>query len=359
MRPKSLLTRTALWGIAAVAAAVPLRAQAPLFTDGPAFGGSKVFSEGLNPLANGARTTSAPSGWYLTWLDGDQRAKDNKSILDSAASADPAAASSALQRLDAAPWALRTRAYGFERIQDSTFLAYTHEEINGTLAHADLDPAHLGSSGLAGNTSYLDGRRNTVDRLSIGGGGAAQTGINLGGGLRIERWAMGQQLASFGAAGSGFPGAESMLGASGTSVHTLTYSLDMGASMELATGVRLGATLDQINSKTLWDVHLKPQLRAGLQLDLGATTRLSLEGDLNAVERMPFPVKQQSAGASLRLGIGPASALLVGAEQRKIDGVSVTRGGVTLQIRSSSLLLAVGFQAGQDRPMKGATLMVN
>jgi hypothetical protein len=53
------------------------------------------------------------------------------------------------------------------------------------------------------------------------------------------------------------------------------------------------------------------------------------------------------------------SAFLVGVEQKKIDGVSVTNIGGTLQIRTSSLLLAVGFQAGQDRPMKGGTFMVN
>ena len=63
--------------------------------------------------------------------------------------------------------------------------------------------------------------------------------------------------------------------------------------------------------------------------------------------------------SALRLSSALAAALLVGVERRKIDDVSVTRGGATLQIRTSSLLLAIGFQAGQDRPMKSATLMVN
>ena len=37
-------------------------AQTPLFTDGPAFGGSKVFSEGMNPLGNPARFDRRPPG---------------------------------------------------------------------------------------------------------------------------------------------------------------------------------------------------------------------------------------------------------------------------------------------------------
>jgi hypothetical protein len=343
----------------AVAAAAPLCAQTPLFNDGAAFGGSKVFSEGVNPLGNSARTAGAPAGCYFTWLDGDQRAKDNRSILDAAATADAAAASAALQRLDGARWGQRTRAYGIEYLKDGTSLGYTRENINGVLAHADLAPAHLGS-GLGANTSYLDGRRDTVDRINIGGGSPAQNGATFGGQMRIERWAMGQQQVAFDPAGNGFGTPESsIMGNTGTSVHTLTYALDLGMVYELTQGVRLAATVDQLNSKTLWDVHLKPQVRAGLQLDLGPGTKVSVEGDLNSVEKMPFPVKQQTAGASLRYAVSSSAVLLLGAEQRKVDGVSVTRGGATLQLRTSSLLIALGFQAGQDRPMKGATLMVN
>jgi len=74
------------------------------------------------------------------------------------------------------------------------------------------------------------------------------------------------------------------------------------------------------------------------------------------MELMPVPVKQQSSSASLRYAVSSTVVFLVGAEQRKVDGASVTRGGATLQIRTDSLLLGFGFQASQDSPMKSATL---
>jgi hypothetical protein len=71
---------------------------------------------------------------------------------------------------------------------------------------------------------------------------------------------------------------------------------------------------------------------------------------------MPFPVKQQTADASLRYAISQAAVFILGVEQKKIAGASIDTVGATLQIRTSSLLLAFGFQAGQDSPMKSATL---
>jgi hypothetical protein len=127
----------------------------------------------------------------------------------------------------------------------------------------------------------------------------------------------------------------------------------------MAQGVRLGLSADQLNAKHLWDVYLQPQFRAGLQLDLGQQAKVSVEGDINAVERMPLPVKQQSISASLRFALSPAAAFLVGAEQKKLAGASQTFFGGTLMIRTESVMLGIGFNAGQDRPMKGATFMVN
>jgi len=204
-----------------------------------------------------------------------------------------------------------------------------------------------------------------VDRLSVGGGGPAQQGSTtaMGVNLRVERWAAGEIFQPYKLATPGalnFASAESdMLNGTGTSNRSWNLALDAGLVLEMAQGVRLGVTADQINPKHLWDVYLQPQFRAGLQLDLGQLAKLSLESDLNSVERMPFPVKQQASAASLRFGVSTAAALLVGVERRKIEDASVTRAGATLQIRTSSLLLAIGFQAGQDRPMKSATLMVN
>jgi len=168
---------------------------------------------------------------------------------------------------------------------------------------------------------------------------------------------------AYNASGPGAPAFGSaipdLLGGHATAARGWNFGLDAGMVLELAQGVRMGLTGDQLNAKHLWGVDLQPQFRAGLQLDLGQSASLSLEGDLNAAQRMPFPVKQQSNSASLRYSLSQAAVVILGVEQRKVDGVSVTRGGATIQIRTDSVLLALGFQAGQDRPLKGATLMVN
>jgi hypothetical protein len=171
---------------------------------------------------------------------------------------------------------------------------------------------------------------------------------------------MGDTVLPYNGAWNPFSSADStLLNSTGTSDNSWNLGLDAGAVLELAQGVRLGITADQLMPKHLWDVYLQPQFRAGLQLDLGQIAQLSVESDLNAVERMPFPVKQQSAGASLRFALSPAAAFLVGVEQKKIDSASVTLIGGSIQIKTDSLLIAVGFQAGQDRPMKSATVMFN
>jgi len=360
MTVKSLLVRSAL---AASAAWAPLAAATPLFTDGPAFGGSKVFSEGTNPLGNPARYSQAPSSYGFTVVDGDLRAQDNKSILSDASSADPATASSALGRLADAPWAQRVRAYGFAGFKEGTCLALTQETLNGMIAYPDLDPSHLGGS-LAANTSTLDGRQARVNRLNVGGGAPLSKGdsTSLGADLRVERWANGRIVETYNSfqGQPGFANAEAdLMDSHATTMHAWNYGVDAGAVMELAPGVRLGLTGDQLIAKHLWDVALQPQFRAGLQLDLGPSARLSVEGDLNSAERMPLPTKQQSASASLRYAISTSAVLLVGAERTKMEGASVTRGGATLQIRTASVLFALGFQAGEDRPLKGATFMAS
>jgi hypothetical protein len=310
-----------------------------LFTDGSTFGGSQVFSEGMNPLGNAARINLAPQGYYLTYVGGDQRAKDNKSILADTGS-DPAA----LNPLANAPWGQRTQAYGFAAIKNSYNLALTREELNGVLY-------------VPGATPVLVGSRAVVDRLSLGGGGPIQSGFEGGMSVRVENWAMGQQSVaynSFGQAGFGNP--EGQMSATGTTERTLTLGVDGGLVFEVAQGVRLGLTGTQLNPKSLWGVNLKPQFRAGLQIDLGPMTKLSVESDINAVEKMPFAVTQQTAAASLRFAVSPAVTFLVGGEQKKIDGQAVTLAGASLQIHTSSLLLVFGFQAGQDNPMKSATV---
>lgn len=343
--------------LALLASLIPLSAQSPLFTDGPAFGGSKVFSEGRNPMGNPARCDQAAPGWYFTYLDGDQRAKDNRSLLQDSANGVP----DALNKLQDAPWAQRTKAYGVVGVRDATQFGFTREEFNSMTAFPDLEPSRSGS---AGNGTWVLGRRASVDRISFGGG-SSQGATAFGASLRLERWRNGLQTAALNPGLVG--GSElsmtdldhSLLATTATTQKTLTYAMDMGFTAELAQGLRLGITLDQLNPKHLWDVYMQPQFRAGLQFDLGPAAKLAVESDVNPAARMPFPEKQQSSSASLRFAASPAVVFIVGAEHRKIGEVSTTRGGVTLQLRTEALLVGLGFQFGQDRPLRGATLMVN
>jgi len=341
MNPTRLPSRLAL---AILASLLPLGDQTPLFNDGPAFGGSKVFSEGRNPMGNSARCDQAAPGWYFSYLDGDQRAKDNKTILQDVAVLAP----NALTRLQDAPWAQRTRAYGIVGIKDSAQFAFTREEMNSLTT-------------VPGDTTTVLGRRVTVDRITFGGGGL-QSGTAFGGAIRLEQWRNGVQTAALNPVAGQLPMTDldtSLLGSTSTHQKTLTYALDMGFTMEMAQGLRLGLTVDQLNPKHLWDVYLQPQFRAGLQFDLGAMAKLSVETDLNAAARMPFPEKQQASSASLRIAASPAVVFILGAERRKIGEASVTRGGITLQLRTAAFMLGLGLQLGQDRPLRGATLMVN
>jgi len=367
MTTHPILSRSAL----ALAATMTLAAQTPLFNDGTAFGGSKVFSEGLSPLSNPARFDQSPAGWYLSVVDGDRRSQDNKTILQDTLSTDPVAASAALARLKDSPWALRTRAYGLTMVKEGTNFGYTREEFHSALAAVDLDPTHLGTADfLKANTSSLDGRRVIVDRVHFGGGTLA-SGTAAGFNLRLERWSMGtvapllnmQPDVQTLLPGQTFPFPYSAddyaLGHSRTDRRTLMASFDAGFTTLLADGLRFGVMADQLNAKRLWDVDMKPQYRAALQLDMGPNTQLTLESDINSAMRMPFPVKQQASAASLRYQVSPAVIFLVGAERRKIGDSNTTRVGASLQLRTPTLLLSFGFQAGQDRPLKGLNLMVN
>ena len=116
---------------------------------------------------------------------------------------------------------------------------------------------------------------------------------------------------------------------------------------------------DQLNAKRLWDVDMRPQYRASLQIDMGPNTRLTLESDINAAERMPLPVKQQTGAASLRYQVSPSVIFTLGGERKKIGDAAEIMVGASLQLRTSSFLVSFGFQAGQDRPLKGLSLMVN
>jgi len=334
-----------------------LSAQTPIFSDGAAFGGSRVFSEGLNPLGNSARFDKPATGTYLGWVEGDEGAKDTKTALEGLG--DPTKIPGGLAALADNSWALRTRAFGITYADKGMHGSLVREESTALFATPDLDPAHLGS-GLGLNTSSVDVRRTVVDRIGLGAGSFDQ-GSGYGILLRIERWKSGQALATFTPAlgGPSLDGQDLLAFRETTGSTKTSLTVDLGYTLELFQGARFGATVDRLLPRHFGDVYEGPQFRAGFQLDLGSTVQLSVDSDVNKAMRMPLPVRQRITTASLRMAPSPAVTLILGAERRSLGGQPQIRGGITLFVHGGSWHIGAGFQAGQDRPMKGLTLSVS
>lgn len=333
-----------------------LSAQAPIFADGGALGGSRVFSEGLNPLGNPARFNRPATGVYLGWAEGDQGAKDTKTALRGLA--DPAAIASGLGTLAEKSWAQRSRAFGVAYVDKGMYGSYTREESTGLMAAPDLDPTHLGS-GLGLNGTTVDVRRMVVDRMCVGAGSFDQ-GSGYGISLRTERWKTGQTLAAFTPSlGPLALDGQDLLAFRDTVGSTRTVvTVDLGITQELFQGLRFGATVDRLLPRRFGDVYEGALFRAGFELDLGATVKLSIDSDINETMRMPFPVRQRTSTASLRIAPSPSITLILGAERRSMADENLIRAGATLFVHGRTWHIGAGFQAGQDRPMKGAALSV-
>ncbi len=342
----------------------PLAAQVPISLDDPAFGGSRVFSEGLNPLGNPARfdlnrplTTTKP-GYYGIYVDGGQEALDFKKHLERL-SGDFNRAAEGLQGLANSPWGLRTRSYGLVFLADNGHLSFSRQETTSLWSSTDLLPVHLGSeAALAANGTTVQSRRTRVERIAFGMAGQ-EGGHVMGLTARVERWSLGSLAYGMptllGGASLRTPGID-FYAFKESPLKTTTATIDIGYLFEMSPGVRLGLTGDRLVAKRLWDVDEKPQFRAGLQMDLGTTTQFSVEADLNEAMRMPYPIKQRALSASLTLQANPSVSLVLGAERRKYGQASVTRGGATLRMNLSGLSLGIGFQIGQETPLKAAQL---
>lgn len=322
-------TRTVLLLALATSAAV---AQTPYFNDGPAFGGSRVFSEGLNPLGNAARFDRPVTGTYLSWLQGDAGGKETLSALKSG---DPLL----LGALPENAWALRTRAYGISYAEKGVHSSYTHEETTAAIANPNLSFA---------NPNSIELRRAVVDRTCIGAGSAEQ-GSGYGIVMRVERWRTSIQAPQ----APGPAGTQEYLAFTGTQSTTTLITFDIGYTLELAQGIRFGATADRLLARHFGDVYEGPLLRAGFQVDLGSLASLSLDSDVNKAMRMPFPIRQRVSTASLRLAPSPILTLVFGAERRSLGGEAIIRGGVSLFLNSPGWRLGAGFQFTPERPMMG------
>lgn len=338
-----------------VLGAIPVAAQTPLFLDGSAFGGSKVFSEGISPLGNSARFDQAEPqpAIYATFVEGDRRSKDSDEVLDEMGigGAPVAVNGDHLRRLSDSPWALRTRSFGVAYLAKTGNTSFTHEDFRSFYAVTDGRPA--------GNTS-ADLRRSAVDRVAVGIGGMEQ-GSAMGLSVRFERWKMGTQTLFLNptASQSALSGGPGPFDFNGMPHKATTVAIDFGCIYELTQGVRFGGTIDRLNQKHLWDVYERPQVRVGMQVDIGSMARISAELDVNKAERMPFPVEQRAAVVSLRIAPSQALTFLVGLERKTLGDVTTLTAGASVQYRTQSFMVGLGFQLGQDRPMKGATVVVN
>ncbi|HEX9010339.1 MAG TPA: hypothetical protein VF804_08230 [Holophagaceae bacterium] len=313
---------------------VPMALGAQSFGDGPAFGGSRVFSEGYNPLGNSARFDQVPAGWYAAWEDGDAKARgfrtDSDALAQAVQAGDAAAAAAALLRLQETPSALRRTAYGLQYAATGGLrFAFGREELTGTLAGPALS---------------AEARRAEVDRL-VAGAGSGDGGSAYGFTFRLERVRVGTSLLAL--------APDAALGFGTTDRRAWSLTSDAGFTTELTQGLRFGLTATRLIPRHFWDVYERPQARAGFELDLGESARLSVEGDLNEAARLPMPQGQKTLSSSLRISASPTVTLRLGAERRTVEGgAAATLAGVSVRIATAPLVLGLGFQFGDDRPQR-------
>ena len=330
-------------------AALPASAQS--FADGTAFGGSLVFSEGENPRANPARFDQLPSGWYAGADIGDLKPRGASLAADAVADATEGHAplGPALARLAAKPWATRERAAGLAWAWEGGIrFGYTHEDLRGTFA--EVDPA--------ASEARIEGRQAVVDRLYAGAGSQAGRSA-LGFTVRLERVRYGASVFALQPQGAQLPlqDPNAPLNGVGTDHAATSATLDMGYLFDASEHARLGFTLDRIASRRFGDLKEDPQARAGLQVDLAPSMKLSLESDLNGAARLPIAVKRRVTALSLRVQLSPTAFLTAGAERRKYEGApaSTVLGGA-LHLRMAPLVLSLGLRLGDDRPLAAAGL---
>ncbi len=325
----------------------PVFAQS--FADGSTFGGSRVFSMGADPFANPARFDQLPQGIYLGADLGDLKPRGEKDASDAvlAAETDPSLLPSALSATAEHPWAERERVYGLAWAWTGGIrLGYTRVDERGAFAMTDLSLPQL----------TLDARAVVVDRLYAGAGSqAGRTAFGFT--VRLERARFGQQTFALTPGAGQLPLGDPSAPLEGVALtHSVTSAtVDLGLVQELGQGFRFGLTLNRLAPRRFGDLKEDPQGRAGVQVDLGASMKLSVESDLNAAERLPFAVKARTQGASLLIQVSPAAFLTIGAERHRFAGAPAsTVLGAAFHWRAAPLIFALGLRFGDDRPLASA-----
>lgn len=328
-------------------AAGPAFAQS--FADGSTFGGSRVFSLGADPMGNPARFDQLPQGLYLGADLGDlkPRGAQDASAAVLAAESDASLLPSALSAYADHPWSQREKTYGLAWAWTGGIrFGYTHTDSDGTFAATDFSLPQL----------TLDARRAVVDRLYAGAGSlAGRTAFGFT--VRLERVRFGQQTFALTPTPDQTPLGDPSAPLDGLALtHSVTSAtLDLGLVQELGEGFRFGLSLNRVASRRFGDLKEDPQGRAGVQMDLGASMKLSVESDLNAAERLPFAVKVRTQGASLLIQVTPVAFLTVGAERHRFEGAPAsTVLGAAFHWRAAPLMFSLGFRFGDDRPLASA-----
>lgn len=350
--------RSSLLCLLVGAAASPAFAQTPFFCDGPALGGSRAFSEGLNPLSNPAKGENAQTGVFLTFLNGDSRFPDNSDAIGALARPDASSQSRGLSQGLEAPYAQRLRAYAIS-FQDHS----SPQQINSmSLTREEKTTAWIGAlEGLP----RIEQRRALIDRFIASATGSDPQG-SAGISLRLERYRLGvDQLGAAGASGRSLDQFPDPLDYQDTRLTTTVLGFDGGLVFNVTQGFRLAVSADRLYPRRLWDVYEQIQGHVGLQLDLGNMVQLRAETDTNKTQRFPIPLKQRSAGASIKIQASPSFSLLAGLERREWETLqangnngmlSYVKVGGTLFYHAPGWHLGFGMQFGNDRPLRGASV---
>ena len=330
-------------------AASPALAQS--FADGTAFGGSSVFSNGENPRANPARFDQMPDGFYLAADLGDLKPRGAHDAAGQVLDAESAPGLLPLATADLTrhPWAMREKTYGLAWAwTGGVRFGFTHEDLRSTFATTDPAVPQI----------TLDARQAVVDRIYAGAGSQAGR-TALGFSVRLERVRSGQAGFALQPAPGQAPLGNPEAPLDGVSLaHSVTSAtLDAGLIQELSQRFRFGLTLDRIAPRRFGDLKEDPQARAGLQVDLAPSVKLSFESDLNAAERLPLPVKRRIVAASLRMEVSPSAFFTLGAERHRYEGApQSTVFGAAFHLRLTPLTLSIGLRFGDDHPLAAGAI---
>jgi hypothetical protein len=293
-----------------------------------------------------------PSFWAFGYAKGDQGAGKFMSSLHDLSSGSAEKIGSAILELRDSPWGLRSRAYGLAIYDRETTFSLTREEMTSLWANVP-------DSALGAETIGFDVRRAVVDRATLTSYGSSNSGKAIyGGTLRVERWSLGGEYQALGLSSvdADLSSAAGLLDYRETADSSITYAMDAFAILEIADGVRLALQTNRVASRNLGDIKENPQFRGGAQIDLGSAVQLTIESDINEAMRMPFPVMQKTAAASLKIKANETIAFAVGAERRTMDGQHTIRFGLNAWIKlGKQNYLGAGFQIGQDQAPWGAT----